>query len=76
MKLIQNLINVTLLQDNKSLEEGLANAKKEWKSAKESIIQLQKEIVELRAESGGLRAQLQDALNDAHQHQQNSLSYM
>ena len=58
------------------MEEGLANAKKEWKSAKESIIQLQKEIVELRAESGGLRAQLQDALNDAHQHQQNSLSYM
>ena len=76
MKLIQNLINVTLLQDNKCLEEGLANAKKEWKSAKESIIQLQKEIVELRAESGGLRAQLQDALNDAYQHQQNSLSYM
>lgn len=58
------------------LNKDLDKARKDLKLAKETILKTQKEVTELHGEAAGLRAQLQDALNDAHQYQQNSVDFM
>ncbi|KAH7295743.1 hypothetical protein KP509_27G063800 [Ceratopteris richardii] len=61
-------------EENSLIKTDLDKARKDLKLAKESVLRLQKEIAEMHEEAAGLRAQLQDALNDAHQYQQSSIN--
>ncbi|MCO5549099.1 hypothetical protein L7F22_002565 [Adiantum nelumboides] len=63
-------------QESKLLKEDLDKARKDLKLAKETILKSQKEITEMHEEAAGLRAQLQDALNDARLYQQNGVDCM
>ncbi|MCO5560965.1 hypothetical protein L7F22_014585 [Adiantum nelumboides] len=62
--------------ESKLLKEDLEKARKDLKLAKETILKSQKEITEMHEEAAGLRAQLQDALNDARLYQQNGVDCM
>ncbi|KAI5076720.1 hypothetical protein GOP47_0008785 [Adiantum capillus-veneris] len=63
-------------EENLLLKGDLDKVRKDLKLAREAILKAQKEITEMHEDAAGLRAQLQDALNDARLYQQNGVDCM